>query len=183
MNREEAWELLCEFTRSQSLRRHALAVEAAMAAYAEHFGEDEERWRVCGLLHDFDYERWPEEHPVRGAEILAERGVDEELRTAILGHSDATGVPRESLMARTLYAVDELSGFMVAVALVRPERDVGNIQPKSVKKKLKDKKFAAQVNREEVRRGAEELGVDFDEHLRFMARALSRVAPQLGLNP
>jgi len=183
MNREKALNILMQYTESESLLKHAFAVEAAMAAYAEQYGEDAELWRVTGLLHDFDYEKYPDEHPMRGSKILAESGVSEDVRTAILGHADFTGVPRETRLAKTLYAVDELAGFITAVTLVRPTKALSEVKVKSVKKKLKDKNFAAKVNREDIRKGAEELGVDFDTHVLFVISAMSRVADQLGLNP
>jgi len=183
MTRDEALTILKEYTKSESLLKHAYAVEAAMRAYARKFGEDEELWGIVGLLHDFDYEMYPDEHPMKGSEILEEKGVPEEIRTAILGHANYTGVPRETLMAKTLYAVDELSGFLVAVTLVRPNKSVSEVKVKSVKKKMKDKSFAAKVNRDEIREGAEELGIPFEEHVEFMIKALSGVAEQLGLNP
>ncbi len=183
MTRDEALTILKEYTKSESLLKHAFAVEAAMRAYAKKFGEDEELWGVVGLLHDFDYEMYPDEHPMKGSEILKEKGVSEDIRTAILGHASYTGVPRETLMAKTLYAVDELSGFLVAVTLVRPNKAISEVKVKSVKKKMKDKSFAAKVNRDEIKEGAEELGIPFEEHVEFMIRALSGVAPQLGLNP
>jgi putative nucleotidyltransferase with HDIG domain len=182
-NREEAWGLLCEYTKSESLRKHALAVEAAMRALARHHEEDEESWGIVGLLHDFDYERFPTipDHALRGAEILAERGYPEAWRRAILGHATHTGVPRDTLMARALFAVDELTGFIIAVALVRPSRSLADLSTRSVKKKMKDKAFARAVNRDEIRQGAAELGVDFDEHVAFVIEALKPVAGQLGL--
>ncbi len=183
MTRDEALTILKEYTKSESLLKHAYAVEAAMRAYARKFGEDEELWGIVGLLHDFDYEMYPDEHPMKGSEILKEKGVPEEIRTAILGHANYTGVPRETLMAKTLYAVDELSGFLVAVTLVRPNKSVSEVKVKSVKKKMKDKSFAAKVNRDEIREGAEELGIPFEEHVEFMIKALSGIAKQLGLNP
>ncbi len=183
MTRDEALAILKEYTQSESLLKHAYAVEAAMRAYAKKFGDDEELWGVVGLLHDFDYEKFPDEHPMKGNEILKEKGVPEEIRTAIMGHASYTGVPRETLMAKTLYAVDELSGFIVAVTLVRPNKAVSEVKVKSVKKKMKDKSFAAKVNRDEIREGAEELGIPFEEHVEFMIKALSGVAEQLGLNP
>jgi predicted hydrolase (HD superfamily) len=158
-------------------------VEAAMQAYAKKYGEDEDLWGCVGLIHDFDYEKYPEEHPTKGSEILKERGVSEEIRTVILGHADYTGVPRETLMAKTLYAVDELCGFITAVTLVRPTKSIGDVKLKSVKKKLKDKSFAAKVNRDEIRKGPEELGEDFDGHVTFVVQSLSGVAESLGLNP
>ncbi len=183
MTREEAMAILTEYTKSESLLKHAFAVEAAMRAYARKFGEDEEKWGVVGLLHDFDYEKYPDEHPMKGGEILKEKGVPEEIRIAILGHANFSGVPRETLMAKALYAVDELCGFLIAVALVRPSKSIGEVKVKSVKKKLKDKSFAAKVNREEIKEGAEELGIPFEEHVEFVVKALSGIAPQLGLNP
>ncbi len=183
MNREQALELLHEFTKTESLRRHAYAVEAAMRAYAGKYGEDEELWGCVGLIHDFDYEMYPDQHPTKGSEILAERGIAEDIRTAIMGHAEYTGIPRETLMAKTLYAVDELCGFITAVTLVRPTKSVGEVKVKSVKKKLKDKRFAAKVSREEIRRGPEELGVEFDEHVAFVVQALVPVAKNIGLNP
>ncbi|APF17484.1 HD domain-containing protein [Caldithrix abyssi] len=183
MTREEALSILKEYTKSESLLKHAFAVEAAMRAYARKFGEDEELWGVVGLLHDFDYEKFPDEHPMKGNEILKDKGVPEEIRTAILGHASYTGVPRETLMARALFAVDELCGFLVAVTLVRPNKSIGEVKVKSVKKKLKDKSFAAKVNRDEIKQGFEELGVPFEEHVEFTLKALSAIAPELGLNP
>ncbi len=183
MTRDQALSILKEYTQSESLLKHAYAVEAAMRAYAKKFGEDEELWGVVGLLHDFDYEKYPDEHPMKGSEILKEKGVSEEIRTAILGHANFSGVARETLMAKTLYAVDELCGFLVAVTLVRPNKSIGEVKVKSVKKKLKDKSFAAKVNRDEIKEGAEELGIPFEEHVEFVVKALSQVAPELGLNP
>ena len=183
MYRAFALDLLHEFTQTESLRKHAYAVESAMRAYAKKYEEDEDLWGCVGLIHDFDYEKYPEEHPTKGSEVLAERGVNEEIRTTILGHADFTGVPRTTLMAKALYAVDELCGFITAVTLVRPTKSVSDVKVKSVKKKLKDKNFAAKVNREEIRKGPEELGVDFDEHILFVVTAMSGVAESLGLNP
>jgi putative nucleotidyltransferase with HDIG domain len=183
MKREQALEILTEYTKSDSLLKHAYAVEAGMRAYAEKYGEDVELWGSVGLLHDFDYEMFPDQHPMKGSEILAEKGVSEEIRTAVLGHADFSGVPRDTLMAKTLYAVDELSGFLTAVTLVRPTKAISEVKLKSVKKKMKDKSFAAKVNREEITRGAEELGVDFAEHVDFVLKAMSSVASELGLNP
>jgi putative nucleotidyltransferase with HDIG domain len=175
--------LLTEYTKSESLIKHALAVEAAMRAYARRFGEDEETWAVVGLLHDYDYEKHPtlEEHPQKGAEILRQRGYPEEMITTILSHASHTGVPRETLMARTLFAVDELTGFITAVALVRPDRKVAEVAPKSVKKKMKDKAFARAVNRDEIREGAELLGIDLDEHIQVVVGAMAGIAQELGL--
>jgi predicted hydrolase (HD superfamily) len=154
-----------------------------MRHFARLAGEDEERWGIAGLLHDFDYEMYPQipDHPIKGSEILAERGVPEEIRTAILGHANHTGVPRDTLMAKTLYAVDELSGFIGAVALVRPSKSVHDVKPKSVKKKFKDRSFAAKVSREEIFEGMEELGVDPTEHIQNVIDALRAVAPEIGL--
>ena len=183
MNREGSWKLLREWTESDSLLKHMLAVEAAMRAYARKFGEDEEKWGVTGLLHDMDYERHPtpEEHPMVGVGELERRGYPEDVLEAIKGHADYLGVPRETLMAKTLYAVDELSGFVTACALVRPERLEG-LRAKSVRKKMKQKSFAASVNREDIVKGAEELGVDLDEHIDFVVAALRANADSLGLS-
>jgi len=183
MNREQALAILHEYTETDSLRKHAYAVESAMRTYAKKYDEDEELWGSVGLIHDFDYEKYPDEHPMKGSEILAEKGISEEIRTVILGHADFTGVPRETLMAKSLFAVDELCGFIIAVTLVRPTKSVSEVSVKSVKKKMKDKRFAAKVSREEIRKGAEELGVDFDEHVTFVIQALSPIAKELGLNP
>ncbi|NOX88195.1 MAG: HDIG domain-containing protein [Calditrichaeota bacterium] len=183
MTRDEALAILKEYTKTESLLKHAFAVEAAMRAYARKFNEDEELWGVVGLLHDFDYEKFPEEHPMKGSKILEEKGVPEDIRKAILGHANYSGVLRDTLMAKTLYAVDELCGFLIAVALVRPTKSIGEVKVKSVKKKMKDKSFAAKVNRDEIREGAEELGVPFEEHVEFVVKALSGVAERLGLNP
>jgi len=158
MTREDAYALLTEYTKKENLIKHALAVEAAMRAYARKFGEDEEAWGIVGLLHDFDYDMYPslEDHPFKGAEILREKGYPEEWIEAILGHAEHTGVPRTTRMAKTLFAVDELCGFITAVALVRPDKKLESVKVKSVKKKLKDKAFARQVSREDIRKGAEE---------------------------
>jgi putative nucleotidyltransferase with HDIG domain len=182
--REEAWALLTEHTRSDALLKHALAVEAAMRAYARKLGEDPDLWGVTGLLHDFDYEKYPslQDHPFRGAEILKERGVAEEIRTAILGHGDHTGVPRTTPLARTLFAVDELTGFLTACALVRPGKRIAEVPPESVKKKMKDKAFARGVNRDDLRRGAEEIGVPLEEHVVFVRDAMASIARELGLD-
>jgi predicted hydrolase (HD superfamily) len=188
MNRTDALALMHEFTASDALRKHMYAVEAAMRAYARKNGDDEETWGVVGLLHDFDYERFPnagrsatEEHPSEGSRILAAKGYPEPLRRAILGHASYTGVPRDTPLARTLYAVDELCGFLVACALVRPSRSLGDLEVSSVKKKLKDKAFARNVNRDEIRDGAEQLGVPLDDHIRFVIEALRPVERDLGL--
>jgi putative nucleotidyltransferase with HDIG domain len=184
VNREESWKLLCEWTESDSLRKHMLAVEAAMRAYARKFGEDEEKWGITGLLHDMDYERHPtpDEHPMVGVRELERRGYPEDVLHAIKGHADYLEVPRDTLMAKTLYAVDELSGFIVACALVRPEGLEG-LKAKSVRKKMKQKGFAAAVNREDIVRGAEELGVDLGDHIEFVAAALRERSGALGLAP
>jgi len=183
MNRNEFYAILKEYTKSESLLKHAYSVEAAMKAYAKKYGEDEEQWGNIGLIHDFDYEMYPDQHPKKGSEILAKKGIDENIRTIILGHADFTGVPRETLAAKVLYAVDELCGFITAVTLVRPNKSVSEVKVKSVKKKMKDKRFAAKVSREEIRQGAEELGVDFDEHVEFVIQSLVPVAETIGLNP
>jgi putative nucleotidyltransferase with HDIG domain len=183
LSREEAWNLLTEWVQSESLRRHCLAVETAMRAYARSTGEDEELWGVVGLLHDMDYERHPDldtGHPRVALAELERMDVDPVVIRAIASHADFLGVSRESPMEKTLYAVDELSGFLLACAYVRPEGLEG-LTPKSVKKKLKQPSFAAAVNREEVRRGAEELGVDFDQHVRFVTAALQERASELGV--
>jgi putative nucleotidyltransferase with HDIG domain len=168
---EDALKLLFEYTESENLRRHAFAVESAMRAYARKFGEDEEKWAIVGLLHDFDYEKFPtpDQHPWVGSKILEERGYPEDIRKAILGHADYTGVPRDTLMAKVLYACDELCGFITAVALVRPN------------KKLKDKAFARSVNREDIYKGDEELGIPLDEHIQFVIDAMKSIADKLGL--
>lgn len=185
--RVEALSLVNEYTQSESLRRHMRAVEAAMRAYARKYGEDEERWGVTGLLHDFDYQRWPNddhaadrEHPSAGVAILRERGVDEDILDAIMAHADYTGVEATTRMAQTLRAVDELTGFMVAVALVRPTGLIG-MKPKSVKKKMKDRAFAAAVSREEMTANCEALGEDMSEHIAFVISAMQEVAGELGL--
>jgi len=188
MNRDDALALMHEYTESEALRAHMYAVEGAMRAYARQYGEDEESWGLVGLLHDFDYEKHPNaerrpdaEHPAFGVGILRARGLPEPMLEAILGHAAYTGVPRTSPMARTLFAVDELCGFLVACALVRPSKSLADLEVKSVKKKLKDKAFARGVNREEVVQGAEELGVPLDEHIRFVIEALRPVEGRLGL--
>jgi putative nucleotidyltransferase with HDIG domain len=188
MNRAEALALMQQHTASPSLRQHMLAVEAAMRAYAQKYGGDPDTWAIVGLLHDFDYERYPndahsatEEHPSWGVRLLREKGMPEEMCRAILGHATYTGVPRDTPMARALFAVDELCGFLVACALVRPSRSFADLEVSSVKKKLKDKAFARGVNRDEVRQGAEELGVPLDEHIAFVIQALRPVEGALGL--
>ena len=187
-SREEALALVHEFTASDSLRKHMLSVEAAMRAYATKFGEDSERWGLTGLVHDFDYERFPnaahsptEEHPAEGVRILRARGWPEDILEAILGHGNYTGVPRVTQLAKTLYAVDELTGLVTATALVRPSRSVHEVDARSVRKKMKDKAFARGVNREEVVAGAADLGVDLDEHIDFVIGAMRGSADALGL--
>ena len=187
MDREQAWELVCEYTKTPHLRRHMLAVEAAMRTYARHFGADEERWGLVGLLHDFDYERWPDVaengHPNTGAPILREHGVDEEIVRAILSHAtEVTGVERDSQLEKTLYAVDELTGLITAVALVRPSKDIRDVKLKSVKKKWKMKAFAPGVDREEVEAGAQALGVELNEHIRRVLDGMKEAAARLGLD-
>jgi len=181
--RDRAWAILAEFTKSDSLRKHARAVETAMRAYAQRYGEDLEGWGLAGMLHDFDYEMHPRapHHPMKGAEILLSRGVPENVVYAILSHADYSGMPRVSRLDRALYACDELSGFVHAVALVRPGRVITGLEPSSVKKKLKDKGFARTVNRDDVYRGAAELGVELDAHIAFVVQALEGVAPEIGL--
>lgn len=187
MNRQTAWNLVCQYTESPQLRRHMLSVEAAMRGYARHFGADEQRWGLVGLLHDFDYERWPDVsqngHPNTGAPILRERGVDEEIVRAILSHAtEVTGVERESKMEKTLYAVDELTGLIAAVALVRPSKDIRDVKVKSVKKKWKTKAFAPGVNREEIEAGAADLGVELDQHIEIVLKSMQAAASELGLD-
>lgn len=181
LNREEAWNLLCEYTQSESLRKHALAVEACVRAYARKNGADEGLWGITALLHDFDYEKWPnaehhptQEHPYEGSKILREKGYPEEMIHAILGHADYSGVARESALDKTLYACDELSGFLTACALVKPSKKMADVEAASVKKKLKDKAFARGVNRQDVTRGAEELGIPLEEHIQFCIAALQQ---------
>jgi putative nucleotidyltransferase with HDIG domain len=184
ISRDQAWSVLTEFTQSDSLRKHARAVEASMRAYAARYDENVEAWGVAGMLHDFDYEMHPRapHHPMKGAEILLSRGVPEPIVHAILAHADYSGVPRVSRLDRALYACDELSGFVHAVALVRPGRVITGLEPPSVRKKLKDKGFARTVNRDDVYRGATELGVDLDAHIAFVIAALTEVAPEIGLS-
>jgi putative nucleotidyltransferase with HDIG domain len=185
MNREDAWQLLTEFTKSESLRHHALAVEAGMRAYARKYGEDEEKWGIVGLIHDFDYERFPTvpQHATEGPRILLERGWPEEIARAVQSHANYSGVSRESLMEKALYAVDELTGLITAAALVRPTKDIRDITKiKSIKKKWKDKSFAAAVSREEIAEGAEALGVDlWTEHVPLVLEAMKGIAEELGL--
>jgi len=183
MDRNQAWDIMCEFVKSESLRKHMLAVEVCMTAYARKFGENEETWAVTALLHDFDWEIHPTtaEHPMKGEPILAERGVDEEVRRAILSHADYSGVPRVSVLERTLYACDELAGFLTACSYVKPGRSIREVDTKGVRKKLKDKAFARSVNRDGILRGAAEMGVDLDEHIEFCIRAMQAEAVSLGL--
>jgi putative nucleotidyltransferase with HDIG domain len=182
--RETAWCLLTEFTQSESLKKHALAVEACMRAYARKSGDDEELWGMVGLLHDFDYEKYPsaEEHPYKGSEILKERGYSEELRRAIMSHAQYTGVARVSAMEKTLFACDELAGFITACALVKPGKSLAEVEAPSVRKKMKDKAFARSVHREDIIEGAAELGSDLDQHIAFCIEALKGVARELGLD-
>ncbi|NUN71093.1 MAG: HAD family hydrolase [Bacteroidetes bacterium] len=181
--RTEALQLMQEWTTNESLRKHMLCVETAMRAYAVKYGEETELWGITGLLHDFDYERYPDppDHPLKGNEVLAALGYDERIRTAILGHADYTNVPRVSQMDKALFACDELCGFIVACSLVKPDRKVASVEVSSVRKKMKDKGFARNVSREDIIRGAEELGVDLDEHIRFVLEALRQNAGALGL--
>lgn len=181
--RDDAWNLLCEYTKSDSLRKHARAVEQVMRTYARTRGEDVELFGLIGMLHDFDYEKYPtqEEHPYTGAKILAERGYPEEVITAIMGHAPYTGVPRETLAAQALFAFDELTGFIFAVTFVRPSRSIREVTPKSVKKKLKQRSFAAAVSRDDIEQGIIELGVDRTEHIQFVIDALAQIDEELGL--
>ena len=183
MTRDEAWNVVCEFVQSESLRRHMLGVEACIVAYAKKFGAEPEQWAVTGLLHDFDWEIHPAtpDHPMKGEPILAERGVDEITRRAVLSHADFSGVPRESLLERTLYACDELSGFLTACSYVKPGRSIYEVDVSSVKRKLKDKAFARNVNRDDIVNGAKELGVPLEEHITFCIEAMKACAPELGL--
>ena len=183
LSRDEAWNILCEFTKSEGLRKHALAVEACVAAYARKLGGDEPLWSVAALLHDFDWEIHPslEEHPQKGEPILAERGVDPEIRRAILSHATHTGVPRQSPLEKALYACDELAGFITAISYVKPRRSVFEVDVASVKKKMKDKAFARSVNRQDISDGAAELGVPLDEHIAFCIQAMQSRAEELGL--
>ncbi|HUU46387.1 MAG TPA: HDIG domain-containing protein [Acidobacteriota bacterium] len=183
MDRSEAYALLTEYTQNPSLIKHALAVEVAMRAYARKFGEDEETWGIIGLLHDFDYERYPtaEDHPYMGAEILRAKKVPEDWIISIMSHADYTGIPRATLRDKVLFAVDELSGFLVAVALVRPDKKIATVKVSSVKKKMKQKAFSAQVSREDIVKGAAELGIDLDEHIAFVIEAMTCIAAELEL--
>ncbi len=187
-SRDEAWSLLCEYTQSENLRKHALAVEACVRAYARKFGADEELWGLAALLHDFDYERWPNhdhdpvrKHPYEGSKILRERGYSEEVIRGILSHADYSGVPRQTPLEHALFACDELAGFLVACALIKPGKSIFEVETDSVKRKLKDKAFARGVNRQDVLKGAEELGIPLEEHISFCIEAMRGAADQLGL--
>ena len=182
--REAAWCLLTEFTQSESLRKHALAVEACLRAYARKVGGDEELWGLVGLIHDFDYERYPtaQEHPYKGNEILKERGYSDEVRRAILSHAEYTGVARETALEKTLFACDELAGFITACALVKPGKSLAEVEAGSVRKKMKDKAFARSVNRNDIIQGAAELGVDLEQHIAFCIEAMRSIAGELGLD-
>jgi putative nucleotidyltransferase with HDIG domain len=187
-DRDSAWKLLCEYTQSESLRKHALAVEACVRAYARKNGANEDLWGITALLHDFDYERWPnaehhptKEHPYEGSKILREHGYPEEVIHAILAHADYSGVPRVSALDRTLFACDELAGFLTACALIKPSKKIAEVEVSSVRKKLKDKAFARGVNRPDVIKGAEELGIPLEEHIAFCIEAMRSAAGQLGL--
>ncbi|HWY59087.1 MAG TPA: HD domain-containing protein [Terriglobales bacterium] len=188
IDRETAWGLLTEFTQSESLRKHALAVEACMRAYARKFAADsqeqEELWGVVGLLHDFDYDKYPslDDHPYKGNEVLKERGYPEEIRKAIMSHADYTGVARDTPMEKALFACDELAGFITAVALIKPGKSLAEVDAKSVRKRMKDKAFARKVNRDDITNGAAGLGVDLEEHIAFCIEALKPIAGQLGLD-
>jgi putative nucleotidyltransferase with HDIG domain len=183
IDREQAWNILCEFTKSEGLRKHALAVETCVLAYAKRFGGNDEEWQVTALLHDFDWEIHPtlEGHPQLGEPMLAERGVDEQIRRAILSHANHTGVPRTSPLEKTLYACDELAGFITAISYVKPHRSVFEVDVASVKKKMKDKAFARSVNRQDIIDGAAELGVPLDEHIDFCVKAMQARAEELGI--
>lgn len=184
MNRIEALALLKEYTKSDALLKHMYAVEAAMRAYAKKYNEDEDKWGIVGLLHDFDYEMYPNapDHPIKGSEILKAKGYPDDVRTAILGHASYTGVSRETQMAKALYACDELCGFIMACAVIRPNK-IADLEVSSVKKKLKDKGFARNVSREDIMQGCEELGVPLDEHIQFVINAMKSISSELGLQP
>ena len=183
MTREEAWAIVCEFVQNDALRRHALAVETCVVAYARKLGADENKWSVTALLHDFDWEIHPNspDHPMKGEPILAERGVEQEIRQAILSHANYSGVPRVSPLEKTLYACDELAGFLTAISYVKPGRSIHEVEVKGVRRKMKDKAFARNVNREDIVEGARELGVDLDEHITFCIAAMQARAEELGL--
>src|SRR5438067_12858059 len=183
-DRTSAWNLLTEFTQSESLRKHALAVEACMRAYARKFGADEDLWGVVGLIHDFDYEKYPsaQEHPYKGNEILKERGYSDEIRRAIMSHAEYSGVSRDTAMEKALFACDELAGFITAVALIKPGKSLAEVDVKSVRKRMKDKAFARKVNRDDIINGAKDLGLNLDEHIVFCIEALKGIAKELGLS-
>jgi putative nucleotidyltransferase with HDIG domain len=184
MNRQAAWELLTDYTKSESLLKHALAVEVAVRAYAGKFGGNPDEWGAVGLLHDFDYERYPSAeagHPFKGAEVLQEKGYPDFVVKAVLSHADYSGVPRETPLEKTLFACDELCGFITAAALIRPTKSVLDLEASSVRKRMKDKAFARNVKREDILRGAEELGVDLNEHITFVIKAMQGIADELGL--
>ena len=183
-DRDAAWGLLTEFTQSESLRKHALAVEACMRAYAKKFGENQDLWGIVGLIHDFDYEKYPtpEEHPYKGNEILKERGYSDEIRRAIMSHAEYSGVSRDTPMEKALFACDELAGFITACTLVKPSKSLAEVEAKSVRKKMKDKAFARSVNRNDITSGAAELGVDLEEHIAFCIEAMKGIAKELGLD-
>jgi putative nucleotidyltransferase with HDIG domain len=183
MNRDAAWSLLTEYTLSENLRKHGLAVEACLRAYARKFGEDENKWAMVGLIHDFDYEKYPslDDHPFKGHAILKERGWPEDICRAVLSHANHGGVPRETPLEKALFACDELAGFITAVALVKPGKSLAEVDAKSVRKKMKDKAFARSVSRDDIVNGARDLGVDLDEHIAFCIEALKPVATELGL--
>ena len=183
IDRKEAWKLLCEYTQSESLRKHALAVEACVRAYAKKFGEDENDWGCAALLHDFDYEKYPTpaEHPFVGSKVLEQRGYPEWFRRAILSHADYANVPRETKLEHALFACDELAGFITATALVKPGKSLAEVEAKSVRKKMKDKAFARSVARDDITKGAGELGIELEEHIAFCIEAMKGVAKELGL--
>ena len=183
-DRDAAWGLLTEFTQSESLRKHALAVEACMRAYASKFGENQDLWGIVGLIHDFDYEKYPtpEEHPYKGNEILKERGYSDEIRRAIMSHAEYSGVSRDTPMEKALFACDELAGFITACTLVKPSKSLAEVEAKSVRKKMKDKAFARSVNRNDITTGAADLGVDLEEHIAFCIAAMKGIAKELGLD-
>lgn len=181
MDREMAYQLLCQYTQNENLRRHGLAVEAAMRAYARKYGQDEEKWAVVGLIHDFDYEAYPDQHPQKGGEILRQHGYPEDIIYAVLAHGDHLGLERRTLMDKALYAVDELTGLVTAVALVRPTKSIFDVDAPAVRRKMKDKAFARSVRRDDIVKGAADLGVDLDEHITLVIGAMREVADALGL--
>lgn len=183
MDREQAWDLLCEYTKTDQLRRHGRSVETVMRAAAVKHGGDEDVWGIVGLLHDFDYEQFPDQHPMAGKPILEARGYPEEVIYAIQCHADFTGYERRSMMDKMIFAVDELTGFIIACTLVQPSKSLGEVKLSSVRKKLKDKAFARNVIRDDIWKGIDELGVEFDEHVQFVIDALKPVAREIGLSP